>query len=481
MEKFLKKVFLLLLASTLVITNVLPINAYAKHKDDDDATEITVSNEEVIKIAKEAYIYGLSLVEMERSKNKMTHPQYKGDTEWAKLGEFYHVRNFADPSTTRLRAPNIDVLYSGAWVNLEDQPVIVYVPDMGDRYYAIQVSDMYSNVEGYIGTRTTGTKEGFYAIVGPEWEGDLGVKVDGIINVDTNYTWLFPRIFTKDQADLEVVHTLQDKLNILPLDKYKKHGRKALKKTYPQKDDGMQLEEEPYGKIEYFEVLNEILDEIGMPESEAELMARFDSIGIGPNSEFEVDSLSPELKEIFTNVAIESEQLITYVLNMPSQTINGWGGSKKVGLFGDDYFLRALCARGGIGGNTAEEAYYPNSYFDVDNGRYNGSNDYTLTFPAGKIPPVNAFWSLTLYDSSNHCLTDNVINKYAIRDVDSELKYNEDGSLTMYIQSEAPVGFEGNWLPSPKGKEFHIIFRAYMPGQEWFTGEYTLPGVKRVK
>ena len=480
MNKTFKKISMFLLASAVVMTNLSSTNVFAKNND-EVPTEIKLTAEEVSKIANEAYIYGLSLVEMERSKNQMTHPQYEGDTEWATLGEFYHVRNFADPSTTRLRAPNVDVLYSGAWVDLKDEPVIVYVPDMGDRYYSIQVSDMYSNISGYIGTRTTGTKEGFYAIVGPEWNGELGVEVDGVINVSTNYTWLFPRTFAKDEADLEVVHELQDKYNIIPLDVYKKHGRKALKKTYPQKDEGMQLEEDVYGKIEYFEVLNNILKNIGMPESEASLMARFDSIGIGPNSEFNADSLSQELKDVFTNSAIGSEQLITYVLNMPSDLVDGWGGSKDVGLFGDNYFLRALCARGGIGGNTAEEAYYPNSYFDVENGRYNGSNNYTLTFPAGSKPPVDAFWSLTLYDSSNHCLTDNVINKYAIRDVDNGLKYNEDGSLTLYIQSEAPEGFEENWLPAPEGKDFHIMFRAYQPGKEWFTGEYRLPGVQRVK
>ena len=479
MKKAFRKILMLSLAATLVVTNVLPINAYAKNKD-EVATEITVSNENVAKIAQEAYIYGLSLVEMERSKYQMTHPQYEGETEWAPLGEFYHVRNFADPSTTRLRAPNIDVLYSGAWVNLEDQPVIVYVPDMGDRYYSIQVNDMYSNISGYIGTRATGTKEGFYAIVGPEWEGDLGAEVDGIIKVSTNYTWLFPRTFAKDQADLDVVHALQDQYRIAPLDKYQIQGKKAFKKTYTQKDRGMQLAEDVYGKIEYFEVLNDILKEIGMPESESALMARFDSIGIGPNAEFEADELSPELKNIFTNTAIGTEQLITYILNGPRETVDGWGGSKDVGIFGNNYFLRALCARGGIGGNTAEEAYYPTTYFDGANGRYNGSNNYTLTFPAGSIPPVKAFWSLTIYDSETNGLVTNPINKYAIRDVDSDLKYNEDGSLTIYIQSEAPVGFEGNWLPSPKGKDFHMIFRAYMPGQEWFTGNYSLPGVKKV-
>ncbi|MGL5354322.1 MAG: DUF1254 domain-containing protein, partial [Clostridium sp.] len=444
MKKVYKNILVLCIMSTFVFTGVIYIDAYAKNNN-EVATEITVSNEEVSKIAQEAYIYGLSLVEMERSKNQMTNPQYKGDTEWAKLGEFYHVRNFADPETTRLRAPNIDVLYSGAWVDLKEQPVIVYVPEMDNRYYSIQISDMYSNIEGYIGTRTTGTKEGFYAIVGPEWNGELGVQVNGVINVDTNYTWIFPRTFAKDEADLKVVHDLQDQYRIVPLDKYKKHGRKALKKTYPQKDRGMQLEEDPYGKIEYFEVLNDILKEIGMPESEGELMAKFDSIGIGPNAEFEEGSLSPELKEIFKNAAVKTEEFLTYALNMPSETVNGWSGSKEVGLFGDNYFLRALCARGGIGGNTAEEAYYPTSYFDGDNGRYNGSNNYTLTFPAGSIPPVEAFWSLTLYDSATHCLIDNPINKYAIRDVDSGLKYNEDGSLTIYIQSEEPENMAGNW------------------------------------
>ncbi len=479
MKKALTKICMALLASTLLITNVSPSNAYAKNKD-EEATDITVSNEEVAKIAQEAYIYGVALVEMERSKNQMTHPQYEGDTEWAPLGEFYHVRNFADPSTTRLRAPNIDVLYSGAWVNLKDQPVVVYVPDMGDRYYSIQVNDMYSNISGYIGTRATGNKEGVYAIVGPEWDEEVGVDVDGVIKVNTNYTWLFPRTFAKDAQDLEVVHALQDKYRIAPLDKYESQGIKAFKKTYPQKDRGMQLEEDPYGKIEYFEVLNDILKNIGMPESESALMDRFDSIGVGPNSEFNVSTLSPELKTIFTNVAVQTEQLITYILNGPRETVNGWGGSKDVGLFGTNYFLRTLCARGGIGGNTAEEAYYPTSYFDGNNERYNGSNNYTLTFPAGSIPPVKAFWSLTIYDSETQCLVENPINKYAIRDVDTDLKYNEDGSLTLYIQSEAPVGFEGNWLPSPKGKDFHLIFRAYMPGQEWFTGNYSLPGVQKV-
>lgn len=479
MKKALTKICMVLLVSALLTTNVLPSNAYADKKN-EVATEIKVSNEDVAKIAQEAYIYGVALVEMERSKNQMTHPQYDGDTEWAPLGEFYHVRNFADPSTTRLRAPNIDVLYSGAWVNLKDEPVVVYVPDMGDRYYSIQVNDMYSNISGYIGTRATGNKEGVYAIVGPEWDGKIEVEVDGIIKVNTNYTWLFPRTFAKDKEDLEAVHALQDKYRIAPLHKYEKQGVKAFKKTYPQKDRGMQLEEDPYGKIEYFEVLNDILKDIGMPESEADLMARFDSIGVGPNSEFNVSTLSPELKTIFTNVAVQSEQLITYVLNGPRVTVDGWGGSKDVGLFGTNYFLRTLCARGGIGGNKAEEAYYPTSYFDGNNERYNGSNNYTLTFPAGSIPPVKAFWSLTIYDSQTQCLVENPINKYAIRDVDNDLKYNEDGSLTLYIQSEAPVGFEGNWLPSPEGKDFHIIFRAYMPGQEWFTGDYSLPGVKKV-
>ncbi|MEG0480837.1 MAG: DUF1254 domain-containing protein [Clostridium sp.] len=480
MRNAIRKVFAMVLTAVLVSTSVLPVYANEKQTKEVD-TNITVSKEEVAKIAQEAYIYGLSLVEMERSKYLMTHPQYQGDTEWAPLGEFYHVRNFAVPETTRLRAPNIDVLYSGAWVDLEEQPVIVYVPDMGSRYYSIQINDMYSNIEGYIGTRTTGTKEGFYAIVGPEFKGEIDANVDGVIKVDTNYTWIFPRTFCKDKADLPAVHALQDKYNIVPLDEYKKHGRDALKKTYPQEDEGMQLSQNVYGKIEYFEVLNDILDEIGMPKEEAALMAKFDSIGIGPNSDFDIEDLSPEMKEVFASAAVKTEQLITYVMSMPTASVNGWSGSKEVGKFGQNYFLRAMCARGGIGGNTAEEAYYPSTKQDVDNVRYNGANKYTLTFPAGSIPPVDAFWSLTMYDSETHCLVNNPVNKYAIRDVDTDLKYNADGSLTIYIQSEPPVGNESNWLPAPKDKPFHMIFRAYMPGKAWFTGEYTLPGVQRVK
>lgn len=141
--------------------------SFAQKNEETNSIAQSLTLEEFSKVAFDAYVYGLPLIEMEISKNKMTHPQYDGDKEWAPFGSFYHIRNFADPSQTRLRAPNVDVLYSGAWINLEQEPMVLFVPDAHDRYYSIQINDMYSNISGYIGRRTTGTKSGFYLLIAP--------------------------------------------------------------------------------------------------------------------------------------------------------------------------------------------------------------------------------------------------------------------------------------------------------------------------
>lgn len=214
-----------------------------------------------------------------------------------------------------------------------------------------------------------------------------------------------------------------------------------------------------------------------MPKTEVALQAKFDVIGIGPNVIFNPSNFTAEQIKSLEKTAIQAEETITKLLN--TKTKYGWDGSMDVGVFGENYFVRAMCARGGIGGNIAQEAYYPTTYYTHKGERLNGANQYQITFPKGAIPPVKAFWSLTLYDSETHCLIENPINRYAIRDIENGLQYNPDGSFTILIQAEAPKQQATNWLPSPKNKDFHLIFRAYQPDTAWFTEEYKLPEITK--
>jgi hypothetical protein len=443
----------------LVYTSV-PVNG----RDATEDEHYKAVKNEAYTIGVQAYIYGLAPVIIQRTENSFVTTPGPGH---APVNTFGHVRHLATPDGTVIVSPNSDTLYSIAWLELGDGPMVMHVPDTHGRYYVMQLMDAYTNNFNSVGRRTTGTGEGDFAIVGPEWGGKLpgGVKE---IRSPTNTVWVLGRILVNGESDVKNVTALQDQFKLIPL------GRRAKPavKLSPQ-------DSQP--NLTFFEDLRVALKNNPPPAREAALMAVFGQIGLGKNETPYGNGLDPAVAAGLERAIKDGDRIVRDLwVNTPGKSINGWVLKTDIGTYGYDYLTRAVVALGGLGANVPEEAVYSKAEIDGDGRPLNGANMYVMHFAKGELPPVDAFWSLTMYNASGYMLVPNVISRYSIGDRTSGIVYGPDGSLDIYIQRDAPAGKESNWLPASDG-DFYLILRMYQPKQEVLNGTYRMPPVMKVK
>jgi hypothetical protein len=421
--------------------------------------------ERALHIGTQAYIWGYSLVVLKR---KLRTLAIKSGVP---LNQFIGREQLATPEDKNVNLPSNDTLLAIAWLDLRQQPIILHVPDTQGRYYSVQFMDAYTNTFAYVGRRVTGTKEGNYAIVGPAWEGTLptGVK---LIKSPTNTVVAQVRNLLEREDDLPFVRALQQQYTLTPMTTYS--GIIPPVRVLPNS----KAQAGESNGLQFYDELGTALQDDPPPEDEYPLLTLFAQVGIGPNlrpsQEVKDQATIDGLKQAIS----EGERLIDQKVLDPGRRVNGWKVNHRLGNYGKDYLLRAAIAKAAFGANTAEESLYCVAHVDATGKQLSGANRYVLRFDADRLPPVDAFWSLTMY-GLDRFLVANPINRYSIGDRTKGLQYNADGSLDIYIQHQVPMGKESNWLPAP-AEGFSLMLRAYQPRAELLSGAYKVPPVQQV-
>jgi hypothetical protein len=447
----------------------------------DVVNQAPLTQEEAVKLGTEAYIYGYPLVTMEMTRRVMTNTETP-DKDHAPMGQFYNAKTYPDAAFRDVTAPNADTLYSTAWLDLAKEPYVLSLPDEGDRYFLIPMLSGWTDVFAVPGKRTTGDKAQTYAITGPNWRGQLpqGVKE---LKAPTNMVWILGRTYcTGTPEDYKAVHAIQDQYKLVPLSAYGKDYTPPKGKVDPNIDMKTPVRDQvnALDAAAYFKLLAALMKDNPPSREDAPMVAKLARLGIVPGQEFELDKQPPAVAEGLKRAPKEAVDQIMGFLPKAGTHENGWMFTTKTGIYGTDYLDRALITAVGLGANRPQDAVYPSSEADAEGKPYSGVNKYVMHFEKGQTPPVNGFWSLTMYNG-DFFFVENPLNKYTVSPRNS-LKYNDDGSLDIYVQNESPgKDKEANWLPAPKDK-FILMLRMYWPKEKnpsIIDGTWKIPPVKK--
>ena len=443
-----------------------------------------ISEQQAYEIARDAYVFAYPIVTMDVSMRQSTNvPNANTVPLRAPINQFAHARTYPRVEDRDVVRYNFDTLYSPVWLDLASEPIVLSVPDTGGRYYLLPMLDMWTDVFAVVGSRTTGTKAGNFALVAPGWRGTLPDGVTRIV-APTPTIWILGRTQTNGPADYESVHKVQDGYKLTPLSQW---GKSYAPPPNVPIDPAIDNKTPPLvqvNKMDGIAVLSRLAVLMAKHPPHANdypILFRMREIGLEPGKPFEASKLDPALVRTINAAAKDAladvEQSGKSGAGIGTH-VNGWFyQTSTVGTYGTAYKLRAMGTLIGLGVNLPEDAIYPATFVDGEGKPYSGANRYVLHFDKGKFPPAGAFWSVTLYDKDGFQVP-NVLSRFAIGDRD-KLKFNADGSLDLYIQNESPdADRESNWLPAPAG-EFNLAMRLYSPRREVSDGGWTPPPVKK--
>lgn len=446
------------------------------------AAQSALTAAEAKSIAEEAAIYGLPML-----MNYSVLYQFAVDQSSSQYkAPFNRIKNqasLASPKDTAIVTPNSDTVYSFVWMDLRTEPVVLCVPEIEkSRYYSIQLVNLYTYNFGYIGSRATGNGAGCYAVSGPEWVGERPAGIDGVIRSSTAFAFAIYRTQVFGPSDLDTVRSVQAGYSVAPLSRYLKADAPARKPAV----DWMKFDRDTARKdpLSFLAFILQFAPVVGAAEVEKPFREKLARIGVEAGKPFPSIELSNEIKTAIAEGLEAGAKQAAAKKAKVGQVVNGWQISK--GLFGDrsmmkdDYLMRAAAALVGLYGNDAEEAFYPLTRLDGEGKELDGSSkNYTLTFPADALPPVKAFWSVTMYDGKTQLLVDNPLDRYLINSpMLPELQKNEDGSLTLHIQHREPTDAKAkaNWLPAPDGP-IYMVMRLYWPADAALNGSWQPPAI----
>ena len=430
----------------------------------DKAADIAAPGiEEVKAIAEEGFIYGLPIVMNYAVMNEYAINRDSGQFK-APFNEILNEHRVYTYKDTAIITPNSDTPYSLAWLDLRAEPIVLSVPPVDtNRYYSVMLNDGNTFNYGYIGSRATGNEAGDYIVAGPRWQGETPPGIKKVFRSTTDFSLAAYRTQLFDASDLDNVIKVQDGYKIQPLSAYLKQPASPPAPTidWPKIDEKMV-------KTNFFEYLDFALQFAPAAPEEEAIRAKLATIGVGPGKKFDFEDLSLEHKAAVLLGMKEGESKVEKYLADRAKRLNGWNIGSWFGdrdFYNGNWLLRAAGAKGGIYGNDAIEAVYPMARAlpggaDLDGSKHN----YTLTFAKDEYPPVNAFWSVTMYDGKTQLLIKNPIDRYLINSpMLPSMNKNSDGSLTLYIQKDSPgKDKEANWLPAPDGP-IYLVMRLYWP------------------
>jgi len=431
-------------------------------------------------IAKEVTIYGFPLVDNYRIQYSYFvdrgSPEFKAS--WNTLVNNARVYK---PDDKAIQTPNSDTPYSYVGADLRAEPLVLTVPTIEEgRYYALQFIDTYTFNFAYVGSRATGNAAGSYLLAGPKWRGEKPKGIKSVIRSETEFAFVLYRTQLFNPADIENVKKIQAGYKVQKLSEF-------LGKPAPAGPPAVDFikpltAEQERTSLQFFSILNFILQFCPTDPSEKALMARFAKINVGRSRPFDANSLSPETRKAVEDGMADAwaefkEYKETQLDTGKKTSADGFGTRAALK---NDYMSRMSAAVLGIYGNSKDEALYPVYFVDSGNQKLDGANRYTLRFAPGQ-PPVNAFWSLTLYNLPASLLFANSFNRYLINSpMLPSLKRGTDGGITLYVQNEAPgADKESNWLPAPKGP-FFAVLRLYWPKPAALTGKWKAPPLQRM-
>ena len=463
------------------------VAAEVKAKADAEvkAAEAVAKEAEAFALAAEAYVYGYPLVTMEMTRRIMTNVE-KAEGNRGPMGQFVRARTYPNAQFRDVTAPNADTLYTTAWFDVSKEPWIVSVPDMKGRYFLLPMLDGWTDVFQVPGKRTTGTKAQTFAITGPGWSGELPKGVTEYKS-PTALVWLLGRIYSAGTPeDYKAVHALQDKMTAVPLSSWGKPYTPEPGKVDPAIDmkTAVRAQVDALDANAYFKLLAELMKTNPPKAEDAPMVAKLAKIGIVPGQDFDPSKLEPAVAKGMAKAPKPAQEQIMAWLKEgiaagDFKLENGWAFTTKAGTYGTSYLQRALITAIGLGANRPQDAIYPTSTGPDIVKKYSGDKKYVMRFEKGQTPPVDGFWSLTMYDK-DYFFVDNPLNRYTLS-ARNKFKTNADGSVDLYIQAESPgKDKESNWLPAPKD-EFILMMRLYWPKEKppsLIDGSWKIPEVK---
>lgn len=445
---------------------------------------------EQVKLAAEAFLYGYPLVYNLHEIARFSAGPNLVQPEALPYNAFGYARTLLDPKA-HFVSPNNDTLYIIAICDVRAGPLVLHVPDTHDRYYVLQFVDAWTNNFAYIGRRATGTAEARYLFAAHDYNGAIPEGMQ-VVYAPTGVCVIVGRIAVNGEADLPTAHALQDQFILTPLSVYQGGATSQLAAGVPQADSRVGPD------LKWWEEFRVALAVFPPPAADAPLLASFQQFGL-TSAESPYIAPDPALAGILVTGQKAAEDRLEELIKSAASPVNGWQNTLRLFDYNNDYFeigtlkdplwripdrkiayvTRAVAARAGLWGNHGYEANYQIVYVDADNQPLNGESCYELRLPAP--PPVDAFWSMTMYDAHNFYLVENLLKRYSIGDRTPGLQYDADGSLTIYLQGNSPgAEKEANWLPTPQQGMFRPIMRLYQPQQPILDGSYLLPAIRRV-
>lgn len=442
--------------------------------------DFSASPEQARGIAKEAYLYGFPVVEM--YKTLYAQAVDKGGPNFkAPFNRIGNTARVFTPKDTAIITPNSDTPYSFVWMDLRAEPLVLTLPEIAEeRYYSVQLIDLYTQNFAYLGTRSTGNRGGHFMVVGPDWKGQQPVDIDRVVRSESNIAYALYRTQLFDEKDLEKVRKIQNGYKVQPLSQYLKQPAPAAPAKISWPKPTASMTDSP----ELFRYLNFMLAFAPAQDSEKDLLARFATIGIVAGQPFDLKALTAEQRKALEDgisdakaefAAFKKDQVDTH------QVASGdFFGTRD--HLNNNYLYRYAGANMGIFGNSADEAAYMGYFVDNAGKPVNGAkHSYTLHFAKDQLPPADAFWSLTLYDAKTKLLVANHSKRYLINSrMLPTLKRDADGGVTLYLQHSEPLKDQrSNWLPAPHGP-FFAILRLYLPKPEVANGQWKLPALNPI-
>ncbi|CAH1692729.1 conserved exported hypothetical protein [Hyphomicrobiales bacterium] len=466
-------------SALIVFGPILGLQGFAKAQN-VQPTSLTV--EQTYALAREAYLYAYPIVSMDATMQQATNvPDSATITMRAPANQFAHARAYPRADEKDVVRFNFDTLYSFAWLDLAREPVILSVPDTEGRYYLLPMLDMWTDVFSVVGSRTTGTNAGNYAIVPPGWSGTLP---DGIVQIvaPTSTIWILGRTKTDGPADYANVHKVQDRYKLTPLSQW---GKAYTPPNGVATDASIDSTTPPLIQVDRLDGttmltrLAALLSKYPPHPNDYPILFRLRALGIEPGKPFDTSRLDPQTVSVINKAAKETFEGLQAAWERSGKVVNGWTlQNDNIGTYGTSYLKRALVAKGGLGANLPEDAVYPTAAFDGDGKALSGDSSYILHFEKGKLPPADAFWSITMYDMDGFQVP-NPISRFAISSHD-KLTMNADGSLDVYVQATSPgKDKEANWLPAPKA-QFQPTMRIYSPRAEVLDSSWAPPPFRKM-
>jgi hypothetical protein len=433
-------------------------------------------------VARDAFFWAWPMVNIHNRRlafSKLPEPMMMGPLPVAPPNRLTMLTDYIEPEERAVACPNQDVVYGNSVLALDQSPVVIQVPDFGDRFWVYQVVDSRTDSFASLG-KMHGTTPGFYLLVGPGWKGEVPKGITKVFRASTNSGIVIPRVFQDDTAeDKKAIQTVLRSITMYPAAEYDGRMKSVDWSGIPKQPSTSGGNEETVWvpPQTFFDVLPTVLaDAPPLPGEEARYAQVLAVLAAAKDD--------PALREAVTKAAIETDTELVKPLfefrNFGLQLPHHWSTVSNGAAFGADYFTRTAVAKSNIFVNAPTETRYFYQDLDASGARLNGANRYTVTFAKDQTPPVNGFWSLTLYNQ-HHFFEPNELKRYSTGTKNKALKDNPDGSFTIYVQADPPSEpLRGNWLPAPKGGDFSLYVRSYWPKVEITDGSWTPPAVMRV-